>query len=274
VKYFVPDIRLIDVPIADEPPPPGWIGRLLGQRWSPVATVKSPTGASATERLGGVPWGLPSALWPCCRQCGRSLSLLAQFDHHPGRLDLGRAGRRLFVFYCAHAPGSCGVSEAFSGANACLVVEPEDLQDAETPIPSDNPPPGPAVYVAGWDERDDGIDEGLMPALMSDSAIAELDPEVLDKISCLTRLGGPPDWIQNADEAPAPGWRFIGQLDSSYSFLTSPSPCPAWVKVDRHRTEGRASAARGPDFGDTGMAYIFVRDHAAKPEACMFLQCC
>src|SRR4051812_31638522 len=113
MKYFVPDIRLIDVPVADEPPPPGWIGRLLGKRAEPVATVRSPEGARAPERLGGVPWGLPARLWPRCSQCGKSLSLLAQFDHHSERLDLGRPGRRLFVFHCAHKPGSCGTGEAF-----------------------------------------------------------------------------------------------------------------------------------------------------------------
>ena len=30
------------------------------------------------HKLGGLPWGLPIAHWPICRECGRAMSFLAQ----------------------------------------------------------------------------------------------------------------------------------------------------------------------------------------------------
>ena len=127
MKYFVPDIR-----VADE----------VGD-WF---LVEKPI---ITERLGGRPWGLSQDRWPKCRQCGKSQSLLAQFSHDDQRLNLGRTGRVLFVFQCAHKPGLCDSWEAFSGANACFVAEPEDLTNAETDLPADSPPLDKAVLIAG-----------------------------------------------------------------------------------------------------------------------------
>src|SRR5450830_1027219 len=79
------------------------------------------------DKFGGLPWGLPPQSWPTCVECGASQSLLAQFVHHPVRLDLGREGRLLSVFQCNADPGMCASWERNSGANACLITEPEDL---------------------------------------------------------------------------------------------------------------------------------------------------
>jgi hypothetical protein len=61
MRYFVPDIRM-----PDELPPQ----------------------CALEDKLGGLPWGLDPAGWPRCRDCGKSMSLLAQYAHHPERLDL------------------------------------------------------------------------------------------------------------------------------------------------------------------------------------------
>lgn len=31
------------------------------------------------HKLGGLPWGLPTRLWPMCEECGRPMSHLGQF---------------------------------------------------------------------------------------------------------------------------------------------------------------------------------------------------
>ncbi|MBI3678357.1 MAG: hypothetical protein HY243_17235 [Proteobacteria bacterium] len=229
--------------------------------------------SNATERLGGVPFGLPNALWPKCEECGKSQSLLAQFVHHPDRLDLGRDGRSLFVFHCNHDPGMCSDWEATSGANACIVIDREILQNTATPLPSDNPPIDDEVIIAGWIEKDDGLTIEETSRFMSEESLISLDESVLTKATASTKLGGVPYWIQSPDEAPKFGWTFLGQLDSTYSFLTVPIESRNWISKDRHGFEGRTHVGRGPNFGDGGVAYLFIQRNVDPPKVCMFWQC-
>lgn len=222
------------------------------------------------EKLGGAPQGLPASSWPKCSECGKSQSLLAQFEHHPERLDLGRKGRVIFVFQCNHDPGMCSTWEALSGANACFVVEPEDLTDAETPVPSDAPPQDREVRIIEWHQRDDGLASELASNFRNDEAHMRLAEETHAKITWGTRLGGFPKWIQSADEAPK-GWAFVGQLDSSYSFLSPPKGDYSWVKSDPDGFEGRTHVAEGPNFG-FGLGYILLRRGSGVPEGCFFWQ--
>ena len=53
-------------------------------------------GSLPVDKLGGLPWGMPSDLWPLCKACAKPQSLLAQFSHHDQRLDLGKPGRILY----------------------------------------------------------------------------------------------------------------------------------------------------------------------------------
>lgn len=205
------------------------------------------------ERLGGVPFGLRAELWPRYGECGHSQSLLAQLRHDPERLDLGREGRMLFVFQCGHDPGMCETWAFGSGANAAFVVEPEQLGGTDTPVPGDCPPLEPHLVITGWTARDDGIAEADRARYLDDDALGEMTDEERDRPVAATRLGSVPIWIQRADEAPA-GWRFVGQLDS-----TDDATCPAGAS---------------PNFGDAGIAYLFLRDaRGAPPEAGMFWQC-
>src|SRR5262249_14777262 len=112
MRYFVPDIC-----VAAEAPPE----------------------TTAQDKLGGAPFGLRQDKWPRCRECGKSQSLLAQLTHDPARLELGRTGRVLFVFQCNHDPGMCDTWDAHSGANACIVVEPEELGPRLAELPDDRP---------------------------------------------------------------------------------------------------------------------------------------
>lgn len=265
MRYYIPDVR---VPI-ERPAKPtlaSVAGRLFGGR----VEVHAPAPGSS-ERLGGVPAGLLPDQWPRCRDCGKSQSLLAQLDHHPDRLDLGREGRVLFIFQCEHDPGMCATWEAFSGANACFVVEPETLVAEETKAPVDAPPVLPHVNILDWVSRDDGIAASFADAFQTEQAYLEVPEDVLSKVTWSTRLGGLPRWLQSADEGPRPAWNFIGQLDGTYSFLSPPKPLPPWINVDKERWEGRTHVGIGPNFGG-GLAYLFLKYGDGCPEGCMFWQ--
>ncbi|HEY1169764.1 MAG TPA: hypothetical protein VGH19_00215 [Verrucomicrobiae bacterium] len=266
MRYFVPDIRL-----ADEE-------------------------SRQSEKLGGVPWGLPAAKWPLCKDCGKPQSLLAQFEHHPLRLDLGRAGRVLFVFQCDHDPGACETWSAISGANACFVLEPEELLQSVTPLPPDSFEPMLEVRVARWIEKEDDIDPNLAGHFFEDKTYLKLPEEVVGKCTTGARLGGVPSWIQSPDEGPRAPWRFVGQLDSTYSFYQPPAKSQTattkgigWkvfgsvfgvtdkpaspVHEDEKHFEGRTHWAQGPNFGDGGIGYVFLKMTDGVPEGLFFWQC-
>ena len=217
------------------------------------------------DKLGGLPWGLRPEMWPLCRECGKSQSLLAQFVHDAVRLDLGRPGRMLNVFQCNHDPGMCSTWEGGSGANACFVVEPEDLIAGLTAQPADSPSIELEAYISDWERRDDDISPEELPDA----------PPMLPKHqpTTSTRLGGIPFWIQNPDEAPKGGWRFLGQLDSTYSFIRAPAMAHPEVRPDSENWEGRSHYAQGPNFGDGGIAYLFLRHEEPLSQGWFFWQC-
>jgi hypothetical protein len=245
MHYFVPDIR-------------------LPQELEPQVSIE--------DKFGGLPWGLPPGQWPMCRNCGKSQSLLAQFVHAPPRLDLGRPGRALFVFQCNHDPGMCLTWEGGSGANACFVLEPEHLTDSQTQRPADGPLVENEVRVARWLERDDGLPESARIAFYDDDSFRVLPKETRRRVTSGTKLGSVPSWIQSPSDSPA-GWTFIGQLDSTHSFQVPPKYEVGWVGVDESRWEGRTHWGEGPNYGDGGIAYLFLRAAATVPEGWFFWQC-
>jgi uncharacterized protein YwqG len=194
---------------------------------------KMPPQMRFEEKFGGLPWGLPPERWPSCSACGKPLSLLAQLAHDAARLDLGQAGRVLFVFQCNHDPGMCESWSATSGANACLVLEESELAHGLTPLPSTAIVVEEEARVVGWRAGDD----------------AEKEPEMI------TKLGGIPSWIQGEDEGPAMPWRWVAQFDSQHQ-LEDGSRCEA------------------ANYGDAGIAYVYVNTAESKPVALMFWQCC
>lgn len=244
MRYFVPDICVA----AEAPPELGFV-----------------------EKFGGVPWGLDARSWPKCRECGKSQSLLAQLLHHPARLDLGRSGRVLFVFQCSHDPGMCETWNRDSGANACFVVEPEMLGPEPSAIPSDLPPLNNEVHVLRWLERDDGVPPPLEGAFYSDATYGELDESVIERPAEQTRLGSVPTWIQSPDEGPGEGWQFAGQLTWDHRFMSPPKGKYEWI--DDAPADDVTHIGQGPNFGDCGIAYLFVRKDEDPPVGTMFWQC-
>ncbi|MEI8380659.1 MAG: hypothetical protein WCJ09_11050 [Planctomycetota bacterium] len=224
------------------------------------------------DKLGGLAWGLSPSQWPTCRECGKSQSLLAQFIHHPPRLDLGKPGRILSVFQCNHKPGMCATWDGGSGANACFVTEPENLIPELAMLPNDLPRLEREARIVEWLERDDGIDEGQVTRFFSPKEFFDLPESEAAKPTWSTRLGSVPQWLQSP-EVPADGWTFIGQLDSTYSFFSPPKSETAGIVEDIEKWEGRSHFCDGPNFGDGGIAYLFLRQNQSIPEGWFFWQC-
>lgn len=264
MKYFVPKIE----PTKPQTRGIGLLRGLFGVR--PSAPLRE---QAIKEKLGGLPNGLPLDLWPNCKICGKSQSFLAQMEHHSDRLDLGRQGRVLFVFQCDHDPGMCESWDIDAGANACLVVNSEKLTHDTTALPDDNPPVENSVDIVGWLTKDDGISSDVHQAFFSETSYDALDEKIHEKVTFGTRLGSVPAWIQSPDEAPKPDWQFLGQLDSTYSFLSPPSSQERWIWEDKGKHEGRTHYAQGPNFGDMGTAYLFGKNLNGEMQVKMFWQC-
>lgn len=243
----------------------------LAQELPPQTTLQ--------DKFGGLPWGLPAARWPVCQACARPQSLLAQWMHDAARLDLGRAGRVLHIFQCAQHPGMCATWQGGSGTNSGLVTEPEELQAGISAWPDATPVIERELFVAAWHAHDDGLDANCAAAFYAEKELLKLPAAERAKITAGTRLGGVPFWLQSADEAPAPGWRFAGQLGSTHDFHQAPQVPHADLMEDRKRLAGRTHYCAGPRFGDGGIGYVFLRDSAERdagrsrpPEAWFFWQ--
>jgi hypothetical protein len=212
------------------------------------------------DRLGGAPFGLSASSWPHCGECGGPMSFLAQFRHDDDRLDLGRSGRVLFLFFCENDPGMCETWDTGSGANACLILEPEDLTVAPT-----LPPPGlPVTYdvmnITGWSLGDDGVSADL--AMRVELENEELPEELVDQVDGGTKLGGMPLWVQSPEPLAANGWRFLGQIDSV-----------DWTATEEEMRRFPQRGYAGPNFGDSGIAYL--RAEIADPRRVVLTwQCC
>jgi len=242
LKYFIPNLKLT----ADLPPQ-----------------------NQLANKLGGLPWGLTPDQYPTCSHCGHSQSLLAQLVHHPDRLDLGRSGRVLFVFQCNHDPGECPTWEGGSGANACFVLDADQLSNQPTPLPADQPPLEPEAYITEWIGEEDAVTADQKPAFFDAAQFWDLPDEITQNLSFETRLGSVPAWIQGPGEAPKDGWVFVGQLSASYQFLEEPA---AQTALSIYPSSDYW-ACEGPNFGDGGIGYIFLRDGSEKPEGWFFWQC-
>jgi len=268
------------------------------------------------EKLGGIPWGLSEKEWPKCKECHKSQSLLAQFLHHPERMDLGKEGRVLNIFMCNQNVGGCSSWDAESGANACFVTESEEMQKGLSTIPADNPPIEKEARITKWKEKEDKISEKDAKAFYNDKYY-DLEEEKISKVSSITRLGGVPSWIQTPADAPARAI-FIGQLSTHYNFFkapkeinkipepqppeipqktkkrsivrklfsffrrskkskTAPTPMPAYdpnaIYEHKKVVDGCTHYTEGPNFGDCGMGYIFIKKSKGKPKGYFFWQC-
>jgi len=228
---------------------------------------------SIEDKYGGLPWGLDSSRWPTCNECQKSQSFLAQLMHNPERVDLGKEGRVLFVFQCNHDPGMCSTWEGGSGANACFIVEPEEIIKGFSQLPEDSPIIENEVRVAAWLEREDGIPDSSASSFFEEDLFYSLPENLIGKVTTGTKIGSVPEWIQSPSEAPGDGWQFLGQLDSTHSFVSPPKKSASWVQGDGELWEGRTHYGEGPNYGGGGIAYLFLNKNNPLPECWFFWQC-
>lgn len=238
------------------------------------------------DKLGGLPWGLPSAKWPICAMCGRPQSLLAQFVHNEERLNLGRTGRALFIFQCNYAPGDCETWDGSSGANSCFVLEAEELTVKLTESPSKDLSVETEARVQEWIREVEDLEQALLVSPYKANTTFS------------TKLGGLPNFIQNEEEAPSGGYQFVGQLDYLYNFY---SELPAAndvgctvVKFGRLRRSQKPDQIKsnaphfiqelppssevrwycdGANFGDAGTGYIYLKLEENTAKGHFFWQC-
>lgn len=205
--------------------------------------VISPAQTGPRDKFGGLPWGIPVSKWPYCASCKHSMALIAQLFHDDQRLDLGAAGRCLFIFMCSAPPSACDTYDSKSGASASVVLEPEELgsglvrpPDAEASWPvwstdccghSRATEDRVKVWinvearVLSWQEADDGVDSATAAAFMDEEQFDRLPRETIQRAHPGNKLGGVPSWVQYPPAMP--GWRFCAQFESALAF---PPPMP------------------------------------------------
>jgi hypothetical protein len=182
--------------------------------------VLMPKQKTLEDKLGGFPWRFPKERWPVCGFCKKPMSFLAQFRHHPERLDLGKDGRVLFLFECfghqTNLEDSC---------QRCFVLEEYQLTQGLThlDIPihvhfelrvtewklEEEP-----VSLEEWKRHNDFETSIRVPWEETEDFICRLCHE--------TKLGGVPAAIQQYELA---GYAFLGQLEGTV-FLPFPEDGP------------------------------------------------
>lgn len=63
------------------------------------------------------------------------------------------------------------------------------------------------------------------------------------------------------------------KLDGTYSFIRAPAKAHPEVRPDSENWEGLSHYAQGPNFGDGGIAYLFLRHGETLPQSWFFWQC-
>jgi hypothetical protein len=248
----------------------------------------------AGDKIGGLPVGVRLDDWPRCADCSGAMSSIGQFHHDDERLDLGGHDRVLTLWQCEHDPGMCETWSADSGANAAIV---RYVDGSSAPIePPESVVVHPEARVTAWVADDDGVPAELVDAFFDERRYRELGERWWGAGGMDTRLGGVPAWIQSADEGPGSPWSFVGQIADGQHLQGEPATPPAGRfgiqrRVgERYELEPPAGVATadverwivvdesgwylpGPNFGDGGMAYVFVDRTVDPPAAKLFWQC-
>lgn len=190
----------------------------------------------------------------------------------------------------------CETWSATAGANAAIVSDTVDTDAGPVNPPDSATVVYPEVRVTEWVQGDDGVTEDLLPAFFGDESYAALDARWSAEERFTTRLGVEPTWIQPAEEGPGPPWSSVGQLaDSQTVGGEVPSADETGFGIQRRvvdRFETRLPTGidapsvkhwivvdeagwyvSGPNFGDGGMAYLFLNRTTDPPAARIFWQC-
>ncbi|MCA9790240.1 MAG: hypothetical protein KC910_00535 [Candidatus Eremiobacteraeota bacterium] len=214
------------------------------------------------EKMGGFPDRFPSEHWPLCGQCQKAMSFWFQLAHHQARLNLGAAGRTLYVFVCSNP--RCAPEEYDGGANKVVLLDPEQHSLGQA-MPPSAVKLYPEAFITGWQAYTDPVPRAIRGAFESESEWETIEEnpgwgqpgekilEILDDLTSRTRLGGPPCWLERPKLPPA-GFRFVGQFQELWPLSKPAAPSP-----------DRRYAVRGPDLKG-GIAYLFVPRESGPKE--------
>lgn len=227
---------------------------------------------SYKDQFGGLPWGFPVEKWPFCKSCKSPLSLVAQLKHHDERLPLGKDGRILYLFHCEAMKQDCPSYEADSGANAVMILEPEERTTSFSNEYPESLIILPNAFVEEWNLHE-------KPNVQHSSASfdyqkwIQFDDTIFDPTEPCTRLGGVPDWFQ-IPEPYAPPYYFAGQIYHQLEILSSEDSFKV-VQDEHYRSIHLSPSSSEPEeiketipfahFGDNGMGYLFVNPDPDYP---------
>ncbi len=154
------------------------------------------------------------------------------------------------------------------------------------------------MRVAQWEPKEDNITSDVYHSFFDNETWLMLDEQMRSgNIGMETKIGGVPYWLQEpGGYIPPHPWRFAIQLSSSYrfeghapAFNADELGCSVTRKVDgtivheypKRWPPGRPRwitieddywTADAANFGDGGMAYIFVLANNEAANALMFSQ--
>ncbi|RAL25600.1 hypothetical protein [Thermoflavimicrobium daqui] len=256
-----------------------------------------PGSTQFVEQYGGLPWGLAPEKWPNCKECGKPMSLIAQFCHHKERLNLGKEGRVLYLFQCEQNEGNCATWDADCGANAVVILEPEQVKGGTTFAPLEDIEILPEARIVNWIEKEDGVPNQWVEGLLDGDQYHEwfLDGVIPEEIES-TKLGGFPEWLQWPQAYGKP-YYFAGQIDSGLKVMIPPEEeiylerkvsdygdhyyeiTPNigekfWVYMDQSdQSEEPIYSIDFANFADSGIGYLFIDPDPEKPKGKFLWQC-
>ena len=227
-----------------------------------IPTLNFARPANATglfPKLGGLPWGLSTSLWPVCKECGQAMSLVAQL---PVRRTLDQSGPLkgnseladmvLHLFKC-EGEDVCSFWEPDIGTNAAFFLPRRDLGEGYTPVPELTTQVLPELWVTGWTPFDDPVPPEMADAISDPIRwLNDFTDDMLFPATHRTKLGGVPWWTGNGPQRlPAAPFTYLLQIDQ-------------FLQV--------ADADNDVDFGNfcsDGTCYVFIDTESLR--ATMFI---
>lgn len=150
--------------------------------------------------------------------------------------------------------------------------------------------------ITKWESKDDNIPESARSRFLHGAEFNELDEDLFNKVYSGTKLGSVPAWVQYPTHED---FTFVGQFDSYIGFTTPiPDPnqvgCPVYVYGQRQFPKARRFDAPneiiqcqerssgknyvwfcdGPNFGDAGCGYLFIKHNGGLVPRCEFIWQC
>ena len=221
---------------------------------------RPPAAVGLSPKFGGLPWGLPKAHWPCCRECGQPMSLLAQLPVRDGLDQIGPLHARadladlvLHLFKC-EGDDICSFWEPDAGTNAAFFLRTSDLEDDPALAPAATVKVLPEVWITDWTPYDDLVPPEAVDKVRDPTWWLDLTDEARFPKLTRTKLGGIPWWTGNGpQQVPESPFVYLLQIDQ---FL---------------EIAGSDDCIEFGNFCSDGTCYVFIDPTAPLPGGVMFI---